>query len=97
MKDGQYHLGVVSVSFRQHTPEEILEATRAAGLSYIEWGSDVYAPLVWNEVRYGTHQTGTADTYGAVQAGCENCGRRGHDLMYGMSPKYIYAETGRCP
>ena len=40
----QYTLGLVSVSFRGHTPKEILEATRAAGLSCIEWGSDIHAP-----------------------------------------------------
>jgi sugar phosphate isomerase/epimerase len=34
----------VSVSFRANTPKEILEATKAAGLSYVEWGSDVHAP-----------------------------------------------------
>lgn len=39
-----YVLGLVSVSFRKHTPKEILEATKAAGLSCIEWGSDVHAP-----------------------------------------------------
>ena len=44
MKDVRYKLGVVSVSFRQNSPEEILEATRSAGLSCIEWGSDVHAP-----------------------------------------------------
>ena len=40
----QYELGLVSVSFRQHTPEEILQAMQQTGLSYIEWGSDVHAP-----------------------------------------------------
>ena len=44
MKENKYNLGLVSVSFRQHSPKEILEATRSAGLSYIEWGSDVHAP-----------------------------------------------------
>ena len=39
-----YKLGLVSISFRQHTPEEILPAVKAAGLSCIEWGSDVHAP-----------------------------------------------------
>ena len=39
-----YTLGLVSVSFRKHTPEEILEAAAAAGLTCIEWGSDVHAP-----------------------------------------------------
>lgn len=44
MKENNYNLGLVSVSFRQHSPREILEAVRAAGLSCIEWGSDVHAP-----------------------------------------------------
>ena len=44
MKENQYKLGLVSVSFRQHTPKEILEAMKQAGLSCIEWGSDVHAP-----------------------------------------------------
>ena len=39
-----YKLGLVSVSFRQHTPTEILDATKKAGLSCIEWGSDIHAP-----------------------------------------------------
>ena len=41
MKD--YSLGLVSVSFRGHTPQTIIEAAAAAGLSCIEWGSDVHA------------------------------------------------------
>ena len=44
MKDQQYRLGLVSVSFRQHSPKEILEAAKASALSCIEWGSDVHAP-----------------------------------------------------
>ena len=40
----KYRLGLVSVSFRTHSPEEILRAMRAAGLTQIEWGSDVHAP-----------------------------------------------------
>ena len=39
-----YQLGLVSRSFRKHTPEEIIQAVKAAGLSCIEWGSDVHAP-----------------------------------------------------
>ena len=41
---GGYRLGLVSVSFRKHSPEQILAAMKEAGLSYIEWGSDVHAP-----------------------------------------------------
>ena len=36
--------GLVSVSFRGHSPEEIIRAAKEAGLSHIEWGSDVHAP-----------------------------------------------------
>ena len=39
-----FPLGLVSISFRPHSPEEILAAMHEAGLSVIEWGSDVHAP-----------------------------------------------------
>lgn len=39
-----YRLGLVSVSFRPYTPEDILKAMTKAGLNYIEWGGDVHAP-----------------------------------------------------
>lgn len=39
-----YELGLVSVSFRPHSPEEIVRAVKEAGLTCIEWGSDVHAP-----------------------------------------------------
>ena len=44
MKSNKYELGLVSVSFRQHDPKTITKAAQAAGLSFIEWGSDVHAP-----------------------------------------------------
>lgn len=37
-------LGLVSISFRKETPETILRAAFSAGLSCIEWGSDIHAP-----------------------------------------------------
>lgn len=40
----QHSTGLVSVSFRAHAPREILCAMRDAGLSLIEWGSDIHAP-----------------------------------------------------
>ena len=40
----EYKLGLVSISFRGHSPEEIIKAVKAAGLSCIEWGSDIHAP-----------------------------------------------------
>ena len=39
-----YELGLVSISFRKNSPEEILQAMQEAGLTCIEWGSDVHAP-----------------------------------------------------
>lgn len=44
MMKEKYRLGVVSVSFRKYTPEEIIIAARDARLSFIEWGSDIHAP-----------------------------------------------------
>lgn len=44
MEKQKYNLGLVSVSFRKNTPEEILQAMSSAGLTHIEWGSDVHAP-----------------------------------------------------
>jgi len=40
----KYNLGLVSVSFRGYSPEEIVKAMLAAGLNFIEWGSDIHAP-----------------------------------------------------
>jgi len=37
-------IGLVSVSFRNLTPMQILKAMNKAGLSVIEWGSDIHAP-----------------------------------------------------
>ncbi len=37
-------VGLVSVSFRKLTPEEILRRAAEAGLEVIEWGSDIHAP-----------------------------------------------------
>ena len=36
--------GLVSISFRKYSPEDILKAMREADLEYIEWGGDVHAP-----------------------------------------------------
>lgn len=44
MKRNEYRLGLASISFRHCTPREIAQAAKNAGLSCIEWGSDVHAP-----------------------------------------------------
>lgn len=36
--------GLVSISFRQESPETIIQASKAAGLRAIEWGGDVHVP-----------------------------------------------------
>ena len=44
-----FYAGLVSVSFRKLSPEEIVRVAVAAGLNYIEWGSDVHAPYTEQE------------------------------------------------
>ena len=39
-----FKCGVVSVSFRQLSVDEVIRYTKEAGLDQIEWGSDVHAP-----------------------------------------------------
>ncbi len=39
-----YTLGLVSVSFRERSPKEILEAIKGTPLTCIEWGSDRHVP-----------------------------------------------------
>ena len=41
--------GVVSVSFRQLSVDEVIKYAKDAGLSAIEWGSDVHAPYTDKE------------------------------------------------
>ena len=36
--------GLVSVSFRPYSIEEIISAAKAQNLTHIEWGSDIHAP-----------------------------------------------------
>ncbi len=38
------HSGLVSISFRKNTPEELISACSKASLDWIEWGSDVHCP-----------------------------------------------------
>lgn len=39
-----YYPGLVSISFRSLTPKQIIDAAANAGLTCVEWGSDVHAP-----------------------------------------------------
>lgn len=40
-----FETGLVSVSFRALEPAAIIELCRKNGIGFIEWGSDVHAPL----------------------------------------------------
>ncbi len=44
--------GLVSISFRDIAPEIIIEKVKEAGLSCIEWGSDIHAPCDNKEALY---------------------------------------------
>ncbi len=39
-----YPIGVCSIAFRHLNVEQIIDAAEKAGLSFIEWGSDIHAP-----------------------------------------------------
>lgn len=39
-----FQLGLVSVSFREKSVQEIVTAAKNAGLEWIEWGSDIHVP-----------------------------------------------------
>lgn len=39
-----YYSGLVSITFRDHSPAKIALAASKFGLKYIEWGSDIHAP-----------------------------------------------------
>ncbi len=63
-------LGLVSITYRKLTPAEIIPLVREAGLSCIEWGSDVHVPQtdLENARRVGdmTRQAGlTVSSYGS--------------------------------
>ena len=42
--NNNYTLGLVSVSFRNLAPVDIIKTAKNANLTAIEWGSDVHAP-----------------------------------------------------
>ena len=44
-----FKTGVVSVSFRKLSVDDVIKYAKEAGLAYIEWGSDVHAPYTDTE------------------------------------------------
>src|SRR5690554_3364232 len=55
-------LGLVSISFRQLTPQQIVELVKKSGLKGIEWGGDKHVPHgdvdIATKVRRLTEQAG---------------------------------------
>lgn len=65
-----YQTGLASIAFRHLSVEDVIAAAKNAGLSYIEWGSDIHAPITDFEnirrVRRLTEEAGLAcSSYGA--------------------------------
>lgn len=65
-----YRTGLASIAFRHLSVEDVIAAAKNAGLSYIEWGSDIHAPCTDLEnirrVRRLTEEAGLAcSSYGA--------------------------------
>lgn len=57
-----YHTGLVSISFRKHSAEELIAAAKENGITAIEWGSDVHVPA------------GDTERAAQVKALCEDAG-----------------------
>ena len=65
-----FYPGLVSISFRRYSVDEILDACKSAGLRWIEWGSDVHVPAgnaaIADEVAAKTRAAGlTTIAYGS--------------------------------
>ena len=84
----RYQMGLVSISFRGHSPEEIVKAARAAGLSCIEWGSDVHAPC--RDVARLEHIARLQAEYGITCSSYGTYFRLGQSALADL-PEYIRA------
>ncbi len=79
MKNIKAETGIVSVTFRSYSPEEVISAAVSAGLESIEWGGDIHVPHgnIENARRVGglTREAGlSCESYGSyyrVPAGGE--------------------------
>lgn len=72
--------GIVSVTFRPATTDEIIEMTHKSGLKAIEWGSDVHVPAGRNDIaqtvknrsaEYGILPVSYGSYYGKGEAGVD--------------------------
>lgn len=82
----KYACGLVSVSFRNNSPEEIVKAVKKAGLDCVEWGSDVHAPC--NDVYKINKIVGLQNKYGVYCSSYGTYFRLGRDDVNDLK-KYI--------
>ena len=83
--------GLVTVTFRQLSAEQIVEVAAAAGLKVLEWGGDVHVPAGdvhrAREVAAATREAGLETVcYGSYY-------RVGHEVEGGQAPFSAVAET----
>lgn len=52
-----FKIGLVSVTFRSLSVEEVIEVSRKAGVSGIEWGADVHVPPIPEHAKKVAHLT----------------------------------------
>lgn len=80
--------GLVSISFRGHPPETILQEVVKANLTCIEWGSDVHAP--YHDIAQLEHIASLQKQYGISCCSYGTYYRLGYSPIEEL-PQYIHA------
>ena len=80
--------GLVSISFRDQTPEAILLACKTANLKFIEWGSDLHAPC--HDIAQLEYIAALQKQYGISCCSYGTYFRLGHSPIEEL-PQYIHA------
>ncbi|WP_431880317.1 sugar phosphate isomerase/epimerase family protein [Micromonospora marina] len=84
--------GLVSVTFRQLVPAEVVALARAAGLAGIEWGGDVHVPPGDDGTARRVADL-TADA-GLAVSGYGSYYRLGHSATEGLAPEAVVRTAG---
>ena len=83
-----FYPGLVSITFRDHTPAKIALAAYKFGLKYIEWGSDIHAPC--GDIKQLQFIAGLHDTFDISCCSYGTYFRLGHSPITDL-PQYIEA------
>ena len=83
-----FYPGLVSITFRDHTPAKIALAAYKFGLKYIEWGSDIHAPC--GDIQHLQFIAGLHDTFDISCCSYGTYFRLGHSPITDL-PQYIEA------